>query len=379
MEWTILVSVLSIFGLLVAIGNGSVRWGGMGVAIVFIITVATFINGVDWVNYYDKFGEQWHGEIKYEIGFSYVFLLLNAISENFFVALILYYVFCFLVFYFFVIKLPCNYNKPVFIAALIMLSGTDLFTDQIRQLLAVFISLYTINDFVNMGKKRWLLVVFASLFHISALIITVFYIINRRIRRTLLLSVAIFIIVISVFLTLPHIIHLVLSLIDVTFLHKLAFYLDRFDVTPRFGFFALVDIAMILCAVTVKYEKIDAANALLLNMIVACSFLHLSFYFFPIMQRLMVYLYIPHVLFISGMFNNVIVGRVNFQLLIVFLCIIVISCGVFVSSLSNDFRPNFFEWRLTSLSDVLDAEYQRSMRDFRCQHANFISPGFCHY
>ncbi len=379
MIWLMLCFFVFLCGLFSAIKKSNIL-NILCVLCVFILSFFTFINGVDWVNYYDSFdvGSFSFLELKYEIGFSYLFGLMNIISDNFFIAIMMYYLFCCVILLCFIKnKIHINYNIPILLFAMLLFMGVDLFIDQLRQLAAVLISLFILFDYAENNKKNYILLVFASLFHISALIVAVFFIIDGRKGRALYISFLLFIVGVSTLIALPYLIKFLTAIINIAALSKLSFYLDRFEVTPRFGFLILVDIAVIILSVFSKNRDMGDAERRYHNLIILSTFMHLSFYFFPIMQRMMGYFYIPHVLLISLCFNRIVLNKINRYSFCMCSIISIIGFSVFMSSLTGEFRPSIFNWSFLSINEILDVNKQYVMKMYKCMDANSISLGFC--
>ena len=348
--------------------------------LIFILSFFTFINGVDWVNYYDSFNVDSFSffDLKYEIGFSYLFGFINIISGNFFIAVMVYYLFCCFILCFFIKnKINLNYNIPIFLFSMLLFVGVDLFIDQLRQLAAVLISFFILFDYAENNKKNYRLLILASLFHISALIVAVFFIINDKRGRALLISLSLFIAGVSILISLPYIIKILSAIINTAVLSKLSFYLDRFDITPRFGFLIIIDIAIITLSFFTKNRNMGGSEKMYHNLIILSTFMHLSFYFFPIMQRMMAYLYIPHVLLISLCFNKIWLNKVNKYSFCMCSIISLIGFSVFMSSLTGEFRPSILNWSFLSIREILDVDKQYVMKMYKCMDANAISLGFC--
>jgi len=132
---------------------------------------AYYLNGVDWSIYYLKFLLGDEAGQSFEFGFVVYFkILLLLCDNNFGLTVFLFY----LISFWFLLNIlkNNNSNEALFTFCLLLVFGLTLVLEQLRQLMACIISLFSVLQYNknNSSKKFILYVLVASSFHVSAII-----------------------------------------------------------------------------------------------------------------------------------------------------------------------------------------------------------------
>ncbi|QHE94451.1 hypothetical protein PI93_023550 [Pandoraea fibrosis] len=172
--------------------------------VTFLILVAQiglrWEMGTDWTPYRNHFEQEHSWEsvllnvtIGFELGYGLFVWLINTISKDYTVFLLIHA----LIFYALIFKASNQLSKYPILTLLLFYAATIGLTGSNRQLLALAICLYSLKYVVNKKLTPFLFCVsVATLFHTSALLFSIYYLLNRDLKnRTifLLLTLSVFI------------------------------------------------------------------------------------------------------------------------------------------------------------------------------------------
>ncbi|MEC9603560.1 EpsG family protein, partial [Escherichia marmotae] len=204
-------------------------------------------NGVDWSVYYLRFMEGGGVFTSFEFGFVITLKLLLIISDdNFGLAILFYYLICFALLSLILKKYKAN--EPLFWGCLLLLFGYNLFLEQLRQLLACIIIFYAILKY-NQDKNitaLCTLVIIASTFHVSAIIIlpTILLISFRNVTTFIIITVFS---ISSIVLFMMAIYSAISSLAAISFVFaKIDYYLRQNPVGLNFGWLNILDALFVI-------------------------------------------------------------------------------------------------------------------------------------
>jgi hypothetical protein len=187
--------------------------------------------GTDWTPYRNHFEQEHTWEsvllnvlIGFEIGYGLFAWLIYSISENYTVFLFLHA----LIFYMLIFKANNRLSNYPILTLLLFYSVMMGLTGSNRQLLALGICLYSLTCVIDKKLIQFLICIFiATLFHTSALLFSIYYIINRDFEKKtifILLAVSIFI----GFTSIPsYVFNSIAGIFGESFSYKAEYYLDE--------------------------------------------------------------------------------------------------------------------------------------------------------
>ncbi|MCL6263664.1 EpsG family protein [Craterilacuibacter sp. RT1T] len=332
------------------------------------------------MNYHNAYQDQPIESIstRYEPLFHTLFQSFNLLLNNYYISSVLYFLTC-IATLFLIIKSKKNIeHKLTFLLFMICLSGLDLFIDQIRQLMATIIIIQATYTKVYTDKKSWILYVLAaSAFHASAIIAMLFLFIKDNKKTNIIFSTAISLIIAIGLLNIEQIAAELASQLDVFIFSKVIYYTSQFDVKLRFGVVMAIDLIIIATLVFTPSKKLTQPDRRITGLIFLASCLHITFYLFPILQRNMSYLYIPHALYAANHFKELTSGKTTTWSLFLLTGTIAISLISLTNTLTGELRPKITEWNIDSPFDLSNKNKLLILKEQRCNTTNRISPGFC--
>ncbi|MCZ8807441.1 EpsG family protein [Escherichia albertii] len=258
-----------------------------------ICFVSYYTNGVDWSVYYLRFMEGGGLFTSFEFGFVIFLKLLLIVSDNNFgLTILLYYVLCFVLLSLILKKYRAN--EPLFWGCLLLLFGYNLFLEQLRQLLACIIVFYAILKY-NQNKNitaLCILVIIASTFHVSAIIIlpTIFLISFRNVTTFVIITVFS---ITGIVLFMIALYSAVSSLAAINFVFaKIDYYLRQNPVGLNFGWLNILDALFILFYIRYRYVIDKQINVkILVRIIFVGSVIHLFSSSITFLARVCFYFY----------------------------------------------------------------------------------------
>lgn len=231
--YVITIAILLLFSYIEISGTGSTTKCVM-LVITFLLLVAQiglrWEMGTDWTPYRDHFEQEHTWEsvllnviIGFELGYGLFVWLIHSISDNYAVFLLIHA----LIFYTLIFKANNRLsNYPIltlllFYAVMMGLTGSN------RQLLALAICLYSLKYAINKKLTPFLLCIFvATLFHTSALLFSIYYLLNRDLKKQTTFALLAISIVIG-FSSIPSsIFNSIAGIFGETISHKAEYYLD---------------------------------------------------------------------------------------------------------------------------------------------------------
>ncbi|MBB6663356.1 EpsG family protein [Proteus mirabilis] len=232
-----------------------------------ILFSSFYLNGMDWAIYFIKFENDNELYKSFETGFILLFKFLLFFSYyHFGVAIIIFYFIAFSMLLYSLSKYKLN--EPFFIAILIIMCGHTLILEQLRQFLACLIIFPSLIEYQknNSLKKTYLLVIFASLFHISALLILpVIFLCTIKNKYFFLISTIGSILFIIILLMSSHYLLSFLESFNFIFT-KISYYLEKNPIEIKFGWInILIFIFPIMYILDIKNIENHSNNKLLLR------------------------------------------------------------------------------------------------------------------
>lgn len=258
-----------------------------------ICFVSYYTNGVDWSVYYLRFIDGGDLFISFEFGFVIFLKLLLIISDyNFGLAILFYYLICFVLLSLILNKYKAN--EPLFWGCLLLLFGYNLFLEQLRQLLACIIVFYAILKYNQNNNKIALviLVMIASTFHVSAMIIlpTIALISFRNVTTFIIITIFTISIIAVIMMVLYSAIS---SLAAISFIFaKIDYYLRQNPVGLNFGWLNIMDALFILFYMYYRNVIVLKENInILMRVIFVGSVIHLFSGSITFLARVCFYFY----------------------------------------------------------------------------------------
>lgn len=314
---------------------------------MYVFLVDGYFNGIDWVNYYSGFND--YNNISefltgYEPLFGFLVFILKKITDDFYFSIIIYYSIILVVLCYFLSNLSniLKGNSTVLLFLLLFVNGIDLFNDQIRQLMAVAFSVGALFHLLQENRKTFYFLTFlAILSHFSAVVILCYPLILKRKRVVVLMgTIGATCIILA---TLCHTVILnVLPLLGGAgsiVSNKLSFYFSKFEL--KFGFMAAINILVISRYVLIRTYKSETERVLWNGCFLASLF-HLSFYFFPILQRLNPYFNIFYCLLTSfylyGLSKILTINRI-----VIYISVLLTVFSVTTGYFSDPARPTVYK------------------------------------
>nr|WP_282552299.1 EpsG family protein [Providencia rettgeri] len=223
---------------------------------------------MDWAIYFGKFKSNEEAFSSFEPGFVIFFkILLFFSSENFGLTIVYFYSIAFGILLSSLSKYKAN--EPFFIAILIIVCGHTLILEQLRQFLACLIVFPSIIEYQKNSslKKLSFRVIFAALFHASALILLPVILLCRIKKQHLfILSSILSVLFIIILLINGH--HLLFTLGDLNFIFiKLSYYLEKNPITIQMGWQNLFTLTFIVTYILTSEELEANDNKLFLRII----------------------------------------------------------------------------------------------------------------
>lgn len=258
-----------------------------------ICFVSYYTNGMDWSVYYLRFMEGGGVFTSFEFGFVIILKLLLIISDNNFgLAILFYYLICFVLLSLILKKYKAN--EPLFWGCLLLLFGYNLFLEQLRQLLACIIIFYAILKYNQNQNKTALcmLVIIASTFHVSAIIIlpTILLISFRNVTTFIIITVFS---ISSIVVFLMALYSAISSLAAISFIFaKIDYYLRQNPVGLNFGWLNILDALFILFYIRYKNVIDKQINInILMRIVFVGSVIHLFSGSITFLARVCFYFY----------------------------------------------------------------------------------------
>lgn len=380
MPWIFLI-IFSLFCVAVCAINQSYS-KVMSFALTAMFTVfftIYYFNGVDWLNYYYVF-DYFKGafDIRYDLLFNiYLYIAANFIGV-FQLVIFIFYFFSFFLLY----KLTKNscivINGPAFITCVVFLGGMALVLDQIRQFVAICISFFAFNHLLQGNtKKFYKFILFAALFHYSALFVLLFrMLINLKKKRIIIAGLVV--VVSFVFLGGVIIFNLGfvsnIPVIGLELYRKVAIYvreLDTFKAEIGFGVCADILIIFYYLLRRERYNQLDKLWAL--AFMSACF--HIAFYFMPAFSRFNYFSILP----LSYIFSHALTSRRNKMGVAQFGTILgAVSLTILIVTVKTFTDPKRPSWDEYSPSAILfNSQELDNLRSIRCAALKNEIEDFC--
>jgi hypothetical protein len=186
--------------------------------------------GTDWIPYHEHFEQDHTWEsillnvvIGFELGYGLFVWLIHSASENYTVFLLIHA----LIFYTLILKANNRLSKYPILTLLLFYALMMGLTGSNRQLLAIAVCLYSLKYAINRNLAAFLLcIVVATLFHTSALLFSIYYLLNRDLkRRTTFLLLGLSIVI--GFSSIPaFVFNSIAGIFGDTFSHKAEYYIE---------------------------------------------------------------------------------------------------------------------------------------------------------
>lgn len=375
MYWDVFLVILFILSIPDMIGKRLKFSGLYSLLILFFAFSSNLLNGVDWIHYYSRFNS-------YSLGMEF-----SGLMEPLFSSLM-----------YTVTKVTANYQHFVIIVNAIFLSivfiavkrishkvsltlfliygfyGLGLFNEQIRQAIAFAIVTFAMVEYINNAKrnKYVLLVITASLFHVSALsMIIVLFVKKLVVSKHLVLPYIMIAIVTSVFLESVLSLIIYLGILPSLAIKKLIFYSEQMAIgSTSFGFFFLFDLLWIYL-LTIIYNTLDDRGGVLCKIAILFCFCHIVFYSFPPLQRVTVYFYIANLLLTSELISR----KMRKSHIIFCATTLLYVFYYYYSYQSSPLSKSYFDYDIY-IPFVSDSNYNE-LRYERCKKISEIDPFFC--
>lgn len=353
---------------------------------VFTVTVVNYFNETDWVNYgyafYNKLSS--FGEFGSEPLLYIVFFIGKFLFGDFFLSVIMFLALN----SYFLFKLAENktIDGATFLILVSLLLGPTLLGEQIRQAFALnFIGFSILALEAERIKRAVFFILIAALAHISALvflIIVPFLYLSRK--KAIFIGVVCYCFILF-FLFNANLIASSLESISyfVGLSLRLSLYLNIIDINVgRLGFFAVFDAAFIVFFLTEKNEN-TRFEGKILNGVILMAVAHLSFYAFPIFQRITSYLVLfPCILaaryikiYLSG---ERLTSRMTFFVTTLFL----MALAIFFKELNNPLKAGFGNEKIYYPLRVYGENEFNELRNIRCtkvDNSDANKFGFCRW
>jgi hypothetical protein len=231
--YIITIAVLLLFSYIEISGVDSTTKSLMRFVAFFILVAQVGLRwemGTDWTPYREHFekGHTWESVllnvvIGFELGYGLFAWLIHSISENYTVFLLVHS----LIFYVLIFKANNRLsNYPIltlllFYALMMGLTGSN------RQLLALAIALFSLKYVINKKLTPFLFCIFvATLFHTSAILFSIYYLLNRDLKKQTIVSL-LFISIVIGFTSVPSFVfNNIAGIFGDTFSLKAEYYLD---------------------------------------------------------------------------------------------------------------------------------------------------------
>ena len=231
--YIITIAILLLFSHIEISGTDSITRYAM-LVVTFIILVAQiglrWEMGTDWTPYRDHFEQEHSWEsvllnviIGFELGYGLFVWLIHSISDNYTVFLLIHT----LIFYTLIFKANNRLSKYPILTLLLFYAVMMGLTGSNRQLLALAICLYSLKHAINKNLAPFLVCIFfATLFHTSALLFSIYYLLNRDLKKQTIFALLAFSIMIG-FSSIPSsVFNSIAGIFGETISHKAEYYTD---------------------------------------------------------------------------------------------------------------------------------------------------------
>ncbi|MED0207273.1 EpsG family protein, partial [Escherichia marmotae] len=327
--------------------------------------VSYYTNGVDWSVYYLRFMEGGGVFTSFEFGFVITLKLLLIISDdNFGLAILFYYLICFALLSLILKKYKAN--EPLFWGCLLLLFGYNLFLEQLRQLLACIIIFYAILKY-NQDKNitaLCTLVIIASTFHVSAIIIlpTILLISFRNVTTFIIITVFS---ISSIVLFMMAIYSAISSLAAISFVFaKIDYYLRQNPVGLNFGWLNILDALFVIFYIHYRNVINKQMNInILMRIIFVGSVIHLFSGTITFLARVCFYFYFVGIYIYCHSLNNKaprVFAIKNFNTLALAVFVNVMLLLNLASYFRNEQAPVGFNNMNLQLFNTFDDDYLRT-------------------
>jgi hypothetical protein len=237
--YVITIAILLLFSYIEISGIGSTKNRAM-LFIVFLILVAQiglrWETGTDWTPYRNHFEQDhtWDSVflnviIGFELGYGIFVWLIHSISNNYTVFLLIHA----LIFFIFIFKASNRLSFYPMLTLLLFYAVMMGYTGSNRQLLALAICLYSLTYAINKKFMPFLFCVFfATLFHTSALLFSIYYLLNRDLKKQTIFALLAISIIIGFSSVPSSIFTSIAGILGETFSYKADFYLNDLNRGP---------------------------------------------------------------------------------------------------------------------------------------------------
>ncbi|WP_274601952.1 EpsG family protein [Escherichia sp. 93.1447] len=301
----------------------------------------------------------------FEFGFVITLKLLLIISDdNFGLAILFYYLICFALLSLILKKYKAN--EPLFWGCLLLLFGYNLFLEQLRQLLACIIIFYAILKY-NQDKNitaLCTLVIIASTFHVSAIIIlpTILLISFRNVTTFIIITVFS---ISSIVLFMMAIYSAISSLAAISFVFaKIDYYLRQNPVGLNFGWLNILDALFVIFYIHYRNVINKQMNInILMRIIFVGSVIHLFSGTITFLARVCFYFYFVGIYIYCHSLNNKaprVFAIKNFNTLALAVFVNVMLLLNLASYFRNEQAPVGFNNMNLQLFNTFDDDYLRT-------------------
>jgi len=374
-----------LFSALMAVIGIGVQRKPVGFSVVFSVlasfyAVTLLFNGVDWLNYSYVY-EHYSSEdlmSSYEPLFSLYLFITREIIGGFQISVLILYIISFCIIISGLKKLPEKVNIPMFIFVFLLASTPALINDQIRQFVAVSISILAFSHLLNKRKLRFVVyALLAASFHYSSIIILLAYPLSLMDRKSVFISgVAWIAIAVTFASSLPQFVSFLSSMPSVgpVIGGKIRAYIARFDIGElKLGFGVAVDL-IVFCGFLLFRGTGSLRTFWNLAFLSSCA--HMTFYMFPIFNRFAVYLNVSLV-FIVAAHASIFFRKNTNSALLSFAAVLAYSVIVNTQFFMDDMHPDLmnYEYHMPGFTD--EDDMLGRVREGRCADMEFNISNFC--
>lgn len=374
-----------LFSALMAVIGIGVQRKPVGFSVVFSVLVSFYavtllFNGVDWLNYSYVYAHYSSEDLisSYEPLFSLYLFITREIIGNFQISVLILYIISFCIMISGLKKLPEKVNIPMFIFVFLLASTPSLINDQIRQFVAVSISILAFSHLLNKRKFRFVVyALLAASFHYSSIIILLAYPLSMMDRKSVFISgVAWIAIAVSFASSLPQFVSFISSMPSVgpVIGGKIRAYIARFDIGElKLGFGVVVDL-IVFCGFLIFRGTGSLRTFWNLAFLSSCA--HMTFYMFPIFNRFAIYLNVSLV-FIVAAHASIFFSKNTNSALLSFAAVLAYSIIVNMQFFMDDMHPDLmnYEYHMPGFTD--EDEMLGRIREGRCTDMEFNISNFC--
>ncbi|WP_447874069.1 EpsG family protein [Serratia fonticola] len=383
MYWTLLYVILILISALSFFNKKNERqYSIFSFTIAYFFTINGYFNGVDWVNYGVVFQDAKTFEDflwSFEPLFGVFLFLCKSIFDDFYISVIVFYTIVFTLLYVSISQFFLKINRTVFITLFITINDISIINDQLRQLVAVVLCIYGLN-FIFERKYKYFAIfnLIAGFFHYSAIITLAIYPVILQRKKIVVITGVSICVFSTLLLSIPSIITSVLSgfgFVGSYIAGKIDFYAE--NSVSKFGFFAIVDICVMMFYLFNRQPQDVKVAALWSGVFIsACS--HLSFYSFPVFQRINPYFFIFYCFLGSYYLNGELFFKSRRGLFSVAIAVL-LSVVCFYKFLADDMRQGFFDYD-SYLVKYAMGEFNFAMeKNKKCIFLSKANTGFCRW